>query len=110
MRLPNVENAFIDDEKLVGYSLNPDHERGKHKARVFASVLGITADKAYILRQAILNAIKINSAIPSKGDDYGQRYVVDFEMRTDVGTAIVRTTWILLVEEDFPRLVSCYVL
>jgi len=110
MRLPNAENAFIDDEKLVGYSLNLDHERGKHKARVFVSALGLTADKAHILREAILQAVKKQPAIPSKGDDYGQRYVVDFEMTTDVGTAIVRTTWILLVDEDFPRLVSCYVL
>lgn len=110
MRLPNLENAFIDNEKLTGYSLNLEHERGKHKARVFASVLGLTANEAPILRQAILNAIQTHPAIPSKGDNYGQRYVVDFEMTTHVGTAIVRTTWILLVDEDFPRLVSCYVL
>lgn len=26
--------------KLTGYCLNPEHPRGKHKARVFASALG----------------------------------------------------------------------
>ena len=33
--LPNYTNAVIEDEKFVSYALNPDSERGQHKARVF---------------------------------------------------------------------------
>ncbi|WP_200235400.1 DUF6883 domain-containing protein [Thiohalocapsa halophila] len=43
MKLPNANQAVVDLEKLRGYCLNPAHPRGRHKARVFAAALGITA-------------------------------------------------------------------
>jgi hypothetical protein len=36
MKLPNSEKAIVDIAKLRDYSLNPEHESGGHKARVFA--------------------------------------------------------------------------
>jgi hypothetical protein len=41
MILPNAELAIIDEDKLAGYSLNSEHTEGKHKARVFKSVLNM---------------------------------------------------------------------
>jgi hypothetical protein len=41
MRLPGAERATIPTDKLVRYALDPEHPRGRHKARVFASALGI---------------------------------------------------------------------
>ena len=46
MKLPNGNHALISIEKLRGYCLNPEHPSEKHKARVFASALGITAQNA----------------------------------------------------------------
>jgi hypothetical protein len=46
MKLPNAEKAFIDNKKLLDYCLNPLHEEGKHKARVFQSALGIGENKS----------------------------------------------------------------
>jgi hypothetical protein len=46
MQLPNAERAVIDIVKLTDYYLSPDHPRGRHKARVFASALGMTASEA----------------------------------------------------------------
>jgi hypothetical protein len=40
MKLPNSDKAIVPIEKLRDYSLNPSHSVGKHKARVFESVLG----------------------------------------------------------------------
>jgi hypothetical protein len=37
MKLPNGDRAIVDLEKLRAYCLNPQHPRGRHKARVFAS-------------------------------------------------------------------------
>jgi hypothetical protein len=45
MKLPNAEAAFIDIRKLRDYSLNPDHDRGKHKARLFLAILGLDVAK-----------------------------------------------------------------
>jgi hypothetical protein len=38
MKLPNGEHAVVDSAKLREYCLNPHHARGRHKARVFASI------------------------------------------------------------------------
>jgi hypothetical protein len=48
--------------------------------------------------------------MPSDQDEVGQRYVVDFNVKGPGGEGGVRSTWIIRVGEDFPRLTSCYVL
>ncbi len=45
MKIPNAEYAVVDVEKLRKYSLNTEHEIGKHKAHVFSAVLGETLHK-----------------------------------------------------------------
>jgi hypothetical protein len=109
-KLPNPENAIVEVPKLRDYCLSPDHPRGRHKARVFASTLGLTADDAEELREALLCAALSGEADPAEEDEYGMRYVLDFEMKTGAGTAKVRSGWIVRRGEDFPRLTSCFVL
>jgi hypothetical protein len=109
-KLPNSENAVVEIRKLRDYCLSPDHPRGRHKARVFASVLGLTADNAAELREALLSAALSEEAAPAEEDEYGRRYVLDFKMSTDTGSATVRSGWIVRSDEDFPRFTSCWVL
>jgi hypothetical protein len=108
--LPNGDNAFVDRDKLTEYCLNPEHPRGRNKARVFAASLGITIQHAEFLRQALLVGAQTQPATESELDDYGQRYVVDFPLDGPTGRAMVRSSWIIRADEDFPRLTSCYVL
>jgi hypothetical protein len=110
MILPSAERAIIDIAKLRDYCLSEDHPRGRHKVRVFASVLGFTSAEAEILRIALLQAVTTHQATPTVQDAYGQRYVVDVEIETAVARATVRSAWIIRVGETFPRLTSCYVL
>jgi hypothetical protein len=110
MRLPNAERAFIDIEKLRDYCLSQAHPRGRHKARVFAEALGITAVNAEELRRLILAAALVSDATLAEKDDYGQRYVVDFSINRTGREARLRSSWIVRRGEDFPRLTSCYVL
>jgi hypothetical protein len=109
MRLPGGHKAVVDIQKLVDYCLNVNHPRGKHKARVFAHRLGITAAHAEALRRALLEAAVVGRAIPVGRDEYGARYVVDFELHGTGGSTTVRSAWIIRRGEDFPRLASCYV-
>lgn len=95
--------------KLQEYCLSPTHPRGRHKARVFAAVLGLTADDAELLRDALLQAARTEDATPTEQDTFGQRYVIDFQMQGSPGAAIVRSAWIVRTGEQFPRLTSCYV-
>ena len=62
------------------------------------------------LRDALLTAARDREANAMERDDYGQRYVLDFEMTTARGQAKVRSSWIVRSGEDVPRLTTCYVL
>ena len=109
-KLPRPESAIVDIRKLRDYCLSPDHPRGRHKARVFFSVLGLTADKAEVLREALLSAALSKEATPAVEDGYGRRYVLDFQMSTEEGRATVRSAWIVRRGEDSPRFTGCWVL
>jgi len=109
-KLPNPQNAVVDVRKLRDYCLSPRHPRGRHKARVFVSALGLTANDAEELRAALLSAALSEEAVPAENDEYGERYMLDFEMETEAGIATVRSGWIVSHDEEFPRLTSCWVL
>jgi hypothetical protein len=102
MPLPNGNRAYVDLDKLQGYCLNNAHPRGKHKARVFASH-GITSPR--LLQAALLEAAAIQNATQSETDKYGTRY----EIRFQLNTAEICSIWIVRYNEDFPRLVTCYI-
>ena len=110
MKLPNSGRAIVPIEKLRDYCLHPTQRVGSHKAHVFESVLGLTAADAEALQQRLFAIAQTGEAVLGMRNAYGQRYIVDFEMTTTVGIAVVRSTWIVLTGEDVPRLTSCYVL
>ena len=86
-----------------------EHPRGKHKAKVFKSKLGIEVGDAEELRKLILEMVKENDAEESFRDEFGVRYFVDIEIvRTNL-KAKVRTFWIIRKGETFQRFTSCYV-
>jgi hypothetical protein len=109
MTLPNPERAVVEIEKLRDYVLNPEHDEGKHKARVFRSALGFTQTDAGRLREMILEAVLREEATLSKRTRHGQLYAVDFVAQGLRGEVTIRTGWIVGRGTDFPRLVTCYV-
>lgn len=110
MKLPNAERAIVEIEKLRDYCLNPQHPRGRHKARVFASRLGLSSQHAELVRDHLLRAAQKQSAALGFGDEYGQRYVIDFDMNGPSGKGTVRSRWIVRKGENVARLTSCFVL
>lgn len=109
MKMPGGDAAIVNREKLTGYCLNPEHPRGKHKARVFATALGFTAESADDLRAALLTAAATADAQPATFDRFGDRYVIEFEIRGPQGVGILKSTWIVRHGESTPRLTSCFV-
>ncbi|CAN5616475.1 hypothetical protein BH20ACI4_BH20ACI4_05150 [soil metagenome] len=110
MLVPNAENAVVDIRKLRDYCLNPNHEVGKHKARVFASALNLTENDAGELQTALLEAVKVSDAEIGRLDKYGQHYTVDFEFERQGKFAIIRSGWIIDTNSDVPRLVTCLII
>lgn len=110
MQVPNADRAVVELSKLRDYCLNPEHPRGRHNARVFQSALGLSIADAESLPETLLLAVRGDNADVGERDVYGQRYTVDVVMSGRSGSTIVRSTWIVRINEDFPRLTSCYVL
>ncbi len=108
MIIPNANQAIIDIRKLRDYCLNPFHDEGKHKARLFASKLGMTAQDAEALRDILLIKILTESATLGRYDDFGQRYIVDFVLEWQEDFATIRTGWIIEHGQSEPRLTTCY--
>jgi hypothetical protein len=83
------------------------HREGRNKARVFASVLGITQANAEVLAAAIRSAAATSDEARARGDNgFGEVFTLRFAMTTDRGSATLLTAWIVLHNEDFPRLTT----
>lgn len=108
MLIPNAENAVVEIRKLRDYCLNLEHDEGKHKARLFSTILGMTADNAEELRQMLLEVVKTHEAQLGRRDEYGQRYTLDFRIEWQDKSATLRSGWIIEHDSDIPRLTTCY--
>ncbi len=109
MKLPNPEQAVINSQKLSGYCLNPQHHDGQHKARVFQSVLGLKQENEEELYNALQEALKNYTATFDGQNNYGNKYTIDFPMTRNNQQATIHSVWIVRFDENFPRLVTCYI-
>ncbi|MCI0447398.1 hypothetical protein L0152_29830 [bacterium] len=108
MKIPNAEHAVIDIRKLRDYCLNPAHDEGKHKARLFIAAFGMTSGDAEDLRGELLKAVKTEDAKLGRRDEFGQRYVVDFMLKWKNRRAMVRSGWIIEHGSTSPKLTTCF--
>jgi hypothetical protein len=109
VKLPNGDRAIVDLQKLTAYCLNEHHSRGRHKARVFAA-RGVLESDADELRTALLHAAAGSEAQLGLENLFGQRYIIDFKWIRESQNISLRSTWIIRMNEEIPRLTSCYVL
>ena len=109
MTLPNGVRAIIDRRKVTDYCLSLDHDDGSHKARLFQARVGLNQHNSTLLLDALRVAAVTGDAAIGKVDEYGRRYVIDFEFEGPRGTAVIRSAWIVRGGEEVPRLVTCYI-
>ncbi len=109
IRLPSATRATIPTDKLARYALDPNHPRGRHKARVFASALGITADDWRYLYDQILEALPDAPVRSTRITPFGVTYEVVVSIDGLNGATVpVVTIWIVEVGKP-PRLTSTWV-
>ena len=108
MKIPNAERAIVDIRKLREYCLNPQHNKGQHKARLFASLLGMNSDDVEGLRNALLEAIREQDAQLAEKNEYGQRYTLDFTLNWKGKQATIRSGWIIETNSDIPKLTTAF--
>ena len=68
MRLPNGNQAVVDKNKLYKYSLDAEHDEGRHKALLLRELLGITAENAELLIAALVEAAATREAERGRKD------------------------------------------
>jgi hypothetical protein len=109
-RLPNYADAEIEPAKLRDYCLNPEHEEGRHKARVFASALAIGRDDWRYLADRIHASLGDAPVSRIEPTAWGLRYeVVMMIDGLNGATMPVKTGWFIEAGGGAPRLTSAYV-
>ena len=98
-------------EKLFDYVLNPDHPVGRHKARVFLSVLGIERIHADVLAEVIKQGLARSPAEKRKETQSNELWTTYHQIVGLNGkTAILTVGWEIAQTEPLqPQLVSCYI-
>ncbi len=109
MRLPNGDAALIEDQKLLGYLLNPLHRDGRKHAEFFKRLLNIDLANADVLRRALLHATANEDAWLGKSSKYGTKYEIRFRMTGPRGTYTILSVWMIRSGEADPRLVTAYI-
>ena len=71
---------------------------------------GIYPENAAELQAKLLRAEREGEAALSPLSPYGERYVIDFLWERQRRTVTFRSTWILDLDAELPRLTSCFVL
>jgi hypothetical protein len=108
--LPNGNLAIIDLRKIADYCLIDTHPRGRHKARMFRSALGIRGDDAAWLRDVLLEAVRTIEAQRVETDSWGDQWRLDMAVKRHGRSAVARTVWMVRAGEAFPRSISGWVL
>jgi hypothetical protein len=108
--MPRADEAVIPEEKLYGYVLNSDHADGTHKARVFHSVLGLTASDWETLRDHILEAIQHVPVSAVRPAYNGVRITVEIPARgLDDAECCITTGWRLPDDGSPPHLTTAFI-
>jgi hypothetical protein len=108
MRLPSADLAVVEQEKITGYLLNPEHPDNGGKAAFFIG-LGFSRDDSDTFAGALRELALLAEVTENMESVHGKKYIVDGKLENPVGkAALVRTIWIIDAGTDFPRLVTAY--
>ncbi len=108
MKLPLADEAEIPKAKIVLYLLNPEHRRGKGKARFFVG-RGFSMDNWRVMAGALRRHAAENEIAGEETTPLGVRLVVEGAMAMPNGTvAEIRSVWFIEHGERTPRFVTAY--
>ena len=72
--MPDDEQLNVPVKKLLGYSLNPDHTKGRHKARLFSDLLGIDGSHWRYLAYQLVDSLAHAQLEHTRVTDHGVQY------------------------------------
>jgi hypothetical protein len=108
MKLPNLEKAYVPQEKITEYLLSEEHDEGKDKAGFFTR-FGFSVAQWEIMAEALLKHAYTHEVKKVQTNKFGARYVVEGKLETpDERNPQVRSVWFIPIGEDAPRLTTAY--
>ncbi|HDP34197.1 MAG TPA: hypothetical protein ENN29_03700 [Candidatus Hydrogenedentes bacterium] len=107
-RLPNCENAIVEQEKVINYLLNQKHPYGAGKARFFAD-RGFCIGQWKLLRDALNEHGCRHEVVTEYETGFGPRCSVEGELNTPDGHCPnIRSVWQMDKGASAPRLITAY--
>jgi hypothetical protein len=108
MRLPYVDQAIVDEKKIVQYLLSPTHSSGAAKAAFFER-FGFSRENWGELRDALLSHARENDVSNTELTPFGEVFEVNGRLSSPDG----RNPWVLVVwfvgsGESRPRLATAF--
>jgi hypothetical protein len=108
MKLPNAEQAIVQERKITHYLLNRAHPIGGAKAAFFLHH-GFTLDQWQVFAERLLGHALENEVVASDENPHGVRYAVDGSLVTPAGKSLnIRTAWFIDYHSQFPRLITAH--
>lgn len=105
LALPNVEDAYIEDTKFIGYFFK-EGSKGWSKGVAFSSHLGYNSSNWEEMRDEILEKVAKNPVDIRESGEHGKKYEIPMMLYGKTGNPMdVRTVWIIETGGK-PRLVT----
>lgn len=107
-RLPGARLAYVRENKIAEYLLDPDHPDNGGKAEFFLR-FGFTREAPEAMRAALLGHAREGEVDEVEQTPFGPQYAVEGPLRTpDARDPLVRTVWLWQTEDEGPHLVTAY--
>ncbi|WP_321811040.1 MULTISPECIES: DUF6883 domain-containing protein [unclassified Burkholderia] len=96
IRSSSEEQLRVPVGKLLGYSLNNEHEKGRHKARLFSDLLCIQRDHWRYLAYQLVDGLKAAELENIRLTEYGVQYSARIQViGLNRNICTVQTGWII---------------
>jgi len=106
MKLPELDQAFIETPKITAYLLSEENSGGKS---TFFTAFGFTLDQPGMLREALLAHARAHEVTHFSKSPHGMKAIIEGELHTPDGRSPqVRSVWIIDTGKTAPRFVTAY--
>lgn len=108
MKLPNLDQAVVLEEKITAYLLNSAHRKGQDKAAFFTR-FGFSMAQWEVMAEALLAHARLYEVASQRETPHGTNYAVEGALSSPDGrNPSVRVIWFIPDGSDTPNFVTAY--
>jgi hypothetical protein len=108
VKLPNLEQAYVPQEKITHYLLDTNHDEGRGKALFFLHI-GFSIARWDELARALIRHAHEHEVVKEEATRFGIRYVIKGPLSAPIGRNVqLRSVWFISKDDPSPRLVTAY--